>query len=90
MSSNERRKRKTGNLAMTVTVEVDPALTIAASEGLQVLQEVVEAVTSAAAVVVPKGVTEAEKISEVMVVVVVATDSIAQAGIAEDRDTEKL
>ena len=89
MSSNERRKRKTGNLAMTVTVEVDPALTIAATEGLQVLPEVVEAMTSAAAVVALKGVTEAEKISEVTVVVV-ATDSIAQAGIAEDRDTEKL
>ena len=89
MSSNERRKRKTGNLAMTVTAEVDPALTIAASEGLQALPGVVEAVTSAAAVVALKGVTEAEKISEVTVVVV-ATDSIAQAGIAEDRDTEKL
>ena len=88
MSSNERRKRKTGNLAMTVTAEVDPALTIAASEGLQALPGVVEAVTSGA-VVAPKEVTEAEKISE-ETEVVVATDSIAQAGIAEDRDTEKL
>ena len=88
MSSNERRKRKTGNLAMTVTAEVDPALTIAASEGLQALLGVVEAVTSAAAVAL-KVVTEAERNSEVTVVVV-ATDSIAQAGIAEVRDTEKL
>jgi hypothetical protein len=74
---------------MTVTAEVDPALTITASEGPQVLLEAVEDVISAAAVVALKGVTEAEKISEVTVVVV-ATDSIAQAGIAEDRDTEKL
>jgi hypothetical protein len=88
MSSNERRKRKIGNLAMIVTAEVDPALTIAASEGLQALPEAVEAVTSAAAVAL-KGVKEAEKISE-EAVVVVATDSIAQAGIAEVRDTEKL
>ena len=64
-------------------------MTITASEGPQVLLEAVEDVTSAAAVVALKGVTEAEKISE-ETVVVVATDSIAQVGIAEDRDTEKL
>ena len=74
---------------MTVTVEVDPALTIAASDDLQVLPEVVEAATSAAAVVAPKGGTEAEKTSE-ETVVVVATDSIAPVGIAADRDTEQL
>ena len=87
MSSNERRKRKTGNLATTVTVEV-PALTIVASEDLQVLQEVVEAGTSAAAVVA-KVAREAETTSEEMVMVV-ATDLIAQVGIAEDRDTDQL
>ena len=87
MSSNERRKRKTGNLATTVTVEV-PALTIVASEDLQVLPEVVEVVISAAAVVA-KVAREAEMTSEEMVMVV-ATDLIAQVGIAEDRDTDQL
>ena len=87
MSSNVRRRRKTGNLAMTVTVEVHLALTIVASEDLQVLPEVVEVVISAAAVVA-KVAREAEMTSEEMVMVV-ATDLIAQVGIAEDRDTEQ-
>ena len=87
MSSNVRRRRKTGNLAMTVTVEVHLALTIVASEDLQVLPEVVEVVISAA-VVVAKVAREAEMTSEEMVMVV-ATDLIAQVGIAEDRDTEQ-
>jgi hypothetical protein len=73
---------------MTVTAEVDPALTIVASEDLQALPGVADAVTSAAAVAL-KVVTEAERTSE-ETAVVVATDSIAQAEIAEDRDTEKL
>ena len=88
MSSNERRKKKTGNLATTVTVEVHPALTIVASEDLQVLPEVVEVVISVA-VGVPKVAKEAETTSEEMVMVV-ATDLIAQVGIAEDRDTDQL
>ena len=88
MSSNERRKRKTGNLATTVTVEVHLALTIVASEDLQVLPEVVEVVISVA-VGVPKVAKEAETTSEEMVMVV-ATDLIAQVGIAEDRDTDQL
>jgi hypothetical protein len=88
MSSNERRKRKTGNLATTVTVEVHLALTIVASEDLQVLPEVVEVVISVA-VGVPKVAKEAEMTSEEMVMVV-ATDLIAQVGIAEDRDTDQL
>jgi hypothetical protein len=88
MSSNERRKRKTGNLATTVTVEVHLALTIVASEDLQVLPEVVEVVISVA-VGVPKVAREAETTSEEMVMVV-ATDLIAQVGIAEDRDTDQL
>jgi hypothetical protein len=87
MSSNVRRKRKIGNLATTVTVEV-PVLTIVASEDLQVLPEVVEVVTSAAAGVA-KVAREAETTSEEMVMVV-ATDLIAQVGIAEDRDTDQL
>jgi predicted class III extradiol MEMO1 family dioxygenase len=87
MSSNVRRKRKIGNLATTVTVEV-PVLTIVASEDLQVLPEVVEVVTSAAAEVA-KVAREAETTSEEMVMVV-ATDLIAQVGIAEDRDTDQL
>ena len=101
MSSNERRKRKTGNLATIATEEVHPALTIvvAASEDLQVLPGAAVVVTSAA-VVPPKVATElpvekteeAETNSEEMVVVVVveATDLIAQVGIAEDRDTDQL
>ena len=88
MSLNERRKRKTGNLATTVTVEVHLALTIVASEDLQVLPEVVEVVISVA-VGVPKVAKEAETTSEEMVMVV-ATDLIAQVGIAEDRDTDQL
>jgi hypothetical protein len=88
MSSNERRKRKTGNLATTVTVEVHLALTIVASEDLQVLPEVVEVVISVA-VGAPKVGKEAETTSEEMVMVV-ATDLIAQVGIAEDRDTDQL
>ena len=88
MSLNERRKRKTGNLATTVTVEVHLALTIVASEDLQVLPEVVEVVISVA-VVAPQVAKEAETTSEEMVMVV-ATDLIAQVGIAEDRDTDQL
>ena len=88
MSSKERKKRKTGNLAMIAIVEVYLALTIVASEDPQVLQEVAEAVISAAAVA-PKVAKEVETTSEEMLVVV-ATDLIAQAGIAGDRDTEQL
>ena len=73
---------------MIAIVEVYLALTIVASEDLQVLQEVAEAVISAAAVA-SKVAKEVEMTSEEMLVVV-ATDLIAQAGIAGDRDTEQL
>ena len=63
-------------------------MTIVASEGLQVLPEAVEVVTSEAAVVA-KVAREAETTSEEMVIMV-ATDLIAQVGIAEDRDTDQL
>ena len=88
MNSNERRKKRIDNLDMIVIVAVVAAMTIAASDDNQVLQEaVVEEITEeAGAMVVPlEMITE-----EILVETVVEIDIIALAAIVEVSDTDSL